>query len=287
LIRSSWYPVLKVEDKIIWDLTNFDKSDSNELLTSNVSLEPIKRDDLLTFCKGNFNVKSLIYEIATPEDILTAWIDVRDDLKLDRLIKLFLRDSMYNLYLTKNLYEEPDTVLALRLVYWYYRCKNLTNSFIHKGKEVRHKLTKGLLKQRERISRQLDADANENIKLNNLASDWEMTLLQNNVSKKELRDQADKYRQEFFKDIWNVTSELLFAGVCGDNGFDIAFVPASNQHDFDFIVNGYPAQIKSLNTPELVSSLAGSHQKRGEYVDSGGMVCADRRWRPWSYVSVS
>jgi len=59
---------------------------------------------------------------ATANEILSAWTVARDELKLDRLVRIFLRDSMYNLHLTKIL-EEPDAVLALRLVCWYSMCE--------------------------------------------------------------------------------------------------------------------------------------------------------------------
>jgi len=70
----------------------------------------------------------------------------------------------------------------------------------------------------------------------------------------------------------NVTSELLLAGFCGVNGFDISFVPSSKspskKHDYDFIINGYPVQVKSLNTPEFVSEMALAKRQRKDKVES-------------------
>jgi hypothetical protein len=174
---------------------------------------------------------------------------------------------MYNLYLTKIL-EEPDAVLALRLVYWYSSCKHLTDSFRHKGNEVRYKLTKGLLNQREKINKQFDGDLNENTTaLNEAVSEWE-TMFKDKVSNRDILDRADAYRQQFNKDIWNVTSKLLLAGFCGVSGFDISFVPPSKEHDYDFIINGYPVQVKSLNTPDFVSAMAIAKRQRKDNVDS-------------------
>jgi hypothetical protein len=116
-VITSLYPVLKIGNVIIWDPTDFDKADRNELLTSDAVLQPTKKyENYITFCKSNFNIKSLLYEKATVEDVLTGWTAVNDELKLGRLVKLFVCDSLYNLYLTKDLQEEPDVLLILRLV---------------------------------------------------------------------------------------------------------------------------------------------------------------------------
>jgi hypothetical protein len=67
-------------------------------------------------------ILKLIHENATANDILIGWTKVRDEIKIDRLVELFLKDFLHNLYLTRDLYEEPDPLLLLRLVYWYYKC---------------------------------------------------------------------------------------------------------------------------------------------------------------------
>ena len=174
----------------------------------------------------------MIYENASPDDVLCAWKTVRDELKLDRLVKVFLRDSAQNLRLTWNHYYEPDLVLILRLVYWYYYCKGLHSSFIHKKREFRDGLIRGRLKNREGISSQLDEEISNETALR----------LQSLLQRKELQEEANKLRTQWSINTWNVTSELLFAGISGRNGFDIKFVPKSNPYDYDFVINGLPAQ---------------------------------------------
>ena len=150
------YPVLKLEDIVLWDFTNLNKADEDELLTNNDMLQPKKKNEnYVTFCKCDFNIRVLIYERATSDEILSSWLASNKGLKLDRVVTLSLRDSLYNLYLTKYLHEEPDTVLVLRLVYWYYRCSLLQSqdSLKYKTTEVKRKLSKRLLKKRERINR--------------------------------------------------------------------------------------------------------------------------------------
>ena len=132
------YPVLKIGDVIIWDLTDFDEADILQLLASDEILQPTKKNEgYVTFCKCDFNIKSLSYERATVEDIITGWTTANVELKLGRLVKWFLRDSLYDLYLTRNLHEEPDVLLLLRLVYWYYRCSRASQSFKLKTTEVK------------------------------------------------------------------------------------------------------------------------------------------------------
>lgn len=248
-------PVLRFGENIIWDLNDLVTSDIQEILSNDSITEPIKLDeDHLTFYKCHFNTKSLIYENAKPEDVISAWKTVKDELKLNRLVKLFLRDSVKNLPLTWHLYFEPDLVLILRLVYWYYYCKNLDASFVYKKKEVRDGLIRGRLKNREGISSQLDADLTDK-----MVADLESILLKN-----KLQEEANKLRNEWFINTWNVTSELLFAGVSGKNGFDITFVPRSNTnaYDYDFVVEGFPAQVYSFNTPQSVKSFIISEAQR-------------------------
>jgi hypothetical protein len=266
------YPVLKIGDVIIWDLTDFDEADILQLLASDEILQPTKKNEgYVTFCKCDFNIKSLIYERATVEDIITGWTTANEELKLGRLVKWFLRDSLYNLYLTRNLHEEPDVLLLLRLVYWYYRCSRASQSFKLKTTEVKGKLLKGLLKQREKIGKQLDAD--DATKKDTLLSDLESAIsgiIKIESINKELKYKSDNYRNAWFKDVWNVTSELLFAGICAENGFKVTFVLSQQQeYDYDFIVEGYPVQMKSLNTPYDIQSFAYAKRSRKEFVDEG------------------
>ena len=118
------------------------------------------------------------------------------------------------------------------------------------------------------INRQIDQNVSENVNLSTVVLDWETDLLQNIAPNTALEDRASSYRLQFNKDIWNVTSELLFAGYSGLSGFDIVFVPRLNRQDFDFVVAGFPIQVKSLNTPELVSSMAIAKQHRKDKVES-------------------
>jgi hypothetical protein len=228
-IKGSLYLVLRSGEDIIWDLTDLVDANRDEILSDDQLIEPTKLDENhVSFCKCTFNTRALLYKNATADEVLLAWRTVKEELKLNRLVKLFLRDSMLNLRLTRALDLEPDLVLILRLIYWYYYCKGFTTSFVHKKKEVRDGLIRGRLTNREAINSQLDANL-----IDQQIENMESILLRNTTLQKE----ADNLRNQWALNVWNVTSELLFAGISGKYGFDITFVSKSSRHDYDFLVS--------------------------------------------------
>jgi hypothetical protein len=124
--------------------------------------------------------------------------------------------------------------------------------------EIRRGLIRGRLKNREGINRQLDADLTDQE-----VKELESILFRNSG----LQKKADNLRNQWFLNTWNSTSELLFAGISGKNGFDITYVPKDPPHDYDFLVNGVPCQVYSFNTPELETSMANSEVIRKAYVE--------------------
>jgi len=263
-------PVLQIGGNIIWDLSSIqDPGVVDALFSSNELLKPEKIDENhISFCKCIFDVKALIYEKATSDDILSGWTVARNGLKLDRLVNVSLCDSLYNLHLTRY-FKEPDIILTLRLVYWYYRCHLLqsNDTFKHKISEIKKKLTMGLLKQREKISKQVDIDAN----LNTFLVRWEGIVLRfrNEALDQQLLQTLEKYRTTWFKAVWNVTSELLFAALCAENGFIVTFAPSSSDHDYDFLISEYPVQIKTQNVSFSLVSAVDMMRQRKQLVDRG------------------
>jgi len=70
VIAFPFYPVFRIGDVIIWDFTGLEKADKMELFTRDDILRPKKKDrNNIIFCKCNFNVKSLIHEKVTSDDI--------------------------------------------------------------------------------------------------------------------------------------------------------------------------------------------------------------------------
>ena len=66
---------------------------------------------------------------------------------------------------------------------------------------------------------------------------------------RKLEARSETYRNTWFINVWDVTSEMLLAAVCGESEFDITFDSHSTKHDYDFIANGYPVQVKTPNKP--------------------------------------
>jgi hypothetical protein len=97
------------------------------------------------------------------------------------------------------------------------------------------------------------------------------SIIKNKAIDKELREKSNNYRTTWFKDVWNVTSELLVAVLCEENGFKVTFqtLPKEESRDYDFIVDGYPVQMKSLNTPYDIQSLFDVKRSRKEFADKG------------------
>lgn len=265
-------PLLQIGGNIIWDLSSIqDPAVVDALFSSNELLKPEKIDENhISFCKCVFDVKALIYEKATSDDILLSWTVARKDLKLDRLVNVSLRDSLYNLHLTRY-FQEPDIILILRLVYWYYRCHLLQSNgtFKHKISEIKKKLTMGLLKQREKISRQTGYDVDAN--LNTFLIRWEGIVIRfrRQALDQQLLQTLEKYRNAWFKAVWNVTSELLFAALCAENGFIVTFAPSSSDHDYDFLMNEYPVQMKTQNVSFSLVSAFDMMRQRKQSVDRG------------------
>ena len=71
----------------------------------------------------------------------SSWLVSNKGLKLDRVVKLSLRDSLYNLYLTKY-YTKTRHSLNTKTGIWLYRCSLLKSqdSFKYKTTEVKEKI---------------------------------------------------------------------------------------------------------------------------------------------------
>jgi hypothetical protein len=88
----------------------------------------------------------------------------------------------------------------------------MNNSFLSLVSEVNKKLTKGLLKQREKISKQMSIDVNyvSVLKVFQVLN-WEDIIFRfkSKVIDHELLQKSDRYRTAWFKDVWNVESEFF------------------------------------------------------------------------------
>lgn len=55
-----------------------------------------------------------------------------------------------------------------------------------------------------------------------------------------------KFMEEVPRVAWSVTSELIFPGISIDAGYIIHFDVSGQGHDYDFIVNDIPCQVKTV-----------------------------------------
>jgi hypothetical protein len=98
-------------------------------------------------------MSSTIYPNATPDEVIKGWNMFNKDMGRDVINRLF-QPFFYHAVIDANLFpvyelrnQEPEMIELLRLSYWYYRCSMIAknNTFPFKRKEIRGKLTRGLL----------------------------------------------------------------------------------------------------------------------------------------------
>jgi len=59
------------------------------------------------------------------------------------------------------------------------------------------------------------------------------------------RKQYDDSIYQWFKDISSINAELMFAGLCYMSGYKISFEKSDESHDYDFLTNRVPVQVKA------------------------------------------
>jgi hypothetical protein len=77
---------------------------------------------------------------------------------------------------------------------------------------------------------------------------------ESSINAQKGKPQDNDFKKYMKKDIpaafWGVNSELIFAGLCNDAGYSVKFDTPDSQHDYDFIVNEIPCQVKTILSTE-------------------------------------
>jgi hypothetical protein len=63
---------------------------------------------------------------------------------------------------------------------------------------------------------------------------------------KPIDEEFKKYMKQLLISVWSVTSELIFAGASSHYGYKVCFDIAHKGHDYDFMVNENPCQVKTI-----------------------------------------
>lgn len=162
--------------------------------------------------------------------------------------------------ITRFCEREPDMTELLRLCYWYYKCYKVDhpNFFKYKSIEVRRKLAQGILSNIFEYATRVKYTETE--VLGETEREFLSWLQQAPDTKFPV------YVEKLSEAVRNVTSELMLAGLCSYNGYKLLFDACpSDDHDYDFLVNNIPVQVKTPNPSdnlptsiEKVEELAGS-----------------------------
>jgi hypothetical protein len=207
-------------------------------------------DDVIALGGWEFSVSYTIYANATP--VIKGWNMFNHDMGRDVINRLFepffyrtVKDAnSVSLYELRN--QEPELIELLRLSCWYYKASMIAknNTFASKRKEIRGKLTRGLLSDVEQYTTSVaTADFIEDME------EFQKKLKDGLINAKKGKPQDEdfkKFMEEVPRVAWAVTSELIFAGMSSDAGYIMYFDVSGQGHDYDFIVNDIPCQVKTI-----------------------------------------
>jgi hypothetical protein len=139
---------LRLNDKVIWDNTDFENILVNNLYGQPRNYLPPKclNDKVISVGGWKIDVQSTIHANATCDDVINGYNELEEKLNLNikRLFLPFFVFDITNFDLDIDgqklkAYEEPMIVMFLRLCYWYHKC-NIRSGLGKKNKEIRDKL---------------------------------------------------------------------------------------------------------------------------------------------------
>lgn len=261
----------RIDDRIIFDCEQLLANDEKEKVFSDVDLTPTYDGDYLKLCKIKFNVLSMIFPSANPREVIQGWNDLGEYfqldevLKLDRMTEIFMKEyqqKLTNFPTSMFCNIEPDIIDCIRLAYWYQVCLKYDrdNTFQYKKKDIKGKLRRRLLTNLEEFKTSYSYKNNEEI-FEHLEQipDGERIKKINEVLPKvktakivseQTRRKYDVLWYQWFKEVSSIIAELMFAALCAMTGYKISFVRHEDDedgesHDYDFLVNGVPVQVKA------------------------------------------
>jgi hypothetical protein len=257
----------RIDDRIIFDCEQLISANEKEIIFSDADLTPTSDENHnLILCKVKFNVLSTIFPSAIPRAVIQGWNHLSEYLRLDeallldRMTEIFM-EEYHNKLITYPesmfCYMEPDIIDCARLAYWYYLClKNDTdNTFQHKKKEIKGKLRRGLLTNLEQFKTSYSyKNKEETFEHLKKIPDGErikrvaeaLPKVKTAVSLNEqTRKGYNELMYQWFKEVFSITAELMFAALCFMNGHKISFEDHCESHDYDFLINDIPVQVKA------------------------------------------
>ena len=252
---------LIIDHRIIWDCEEFasiiKQSESPDYTKM---ILQVSDEGYASLNGWKFNVHSTIYSGASASEIVEGQqlLDSHAPNLINKLLEIFFLKSVSEFQRFRPTSSigrfceiEPESLDLLRLCYWFKKCVQIQNSnFLQfKSPEVKRKLANGLLSNIEDYATKVADDFPG-------GTDEEFLVwLQDSLNKAILPKPPDRNFKIFMKklseDIRSINSELMFAALCNYNDYKISFDTSTGpDHDFDFLINSLPVQVKTFNPSE-------------------------------------
>ncbi len=154
---------------------------------------------------------------------------------------------------------EPEMLDLLRLCYWYHKCSQIhpDNFSRFKSGKLIKKLAEGLLSNVTSYG----ISINDDFACHNEQEFfiWIQEALKNAAPPKPSDEKFPIYVKKLSETIRSINSELMFAVLSNQDKNRISFDRCpSADHDYDFLINDIPVQVKTFNASE---NAADSRQK--------------------------
>jgi hypothetical protein len=272
---------LLIRDRTIWKCEQFIHYINGDHFLDGKEMVPqqvLNNSNIIKMNGWEFDVRSTVHIGANSNDVLDGLdlLNKHAPTLFESLVEIFFFKSLndYNKFkpsklITRFCELEPDMTELLRLCYWYYKCYtvNPSNFFKYKSIEVRRKLAQGILSNIFEYATRVKYTETE--VLGETEKEF-LSWLQQALSKSKPPKSPDTkfpvYVEKLSEAVKNVTPELMLAGLCSYNGYKLLFDACpSTDHDYDFLVNNIPVQVK---TPNPSDNLPTSIKKVEELVGS-------------------
>jgi hypothetical protein len=245
---------------IVWNCEHFlSLLEQPNLILTEKEFRPRLVDNSHILLGGwKFDIHSTIFPSAKSEEVVRGWNMLNEDIRnlLDRLFQPFFLKAVKSATIfpiNEFSRHEPQMIELLRLGYWYYICSNLEGgkTFPSKRKEIRGKLSRKLLFHLDQYKVSIKGDFPE--ELQEFVEKLNEAIPNSKNNAKSLDEDFPRYMKELPTVVWSITSELMFAGISSKYGSKVTFDPHADEHDYDFIINGVPSQVKTIIPDESCS----------------------------------
>jgi hypothetical protein len=207
-----------------------------------------------------FNVSSTIHSNARVDDVLEGLKILNEHTQ--NMFGILIEISFYKALnefrkfqpskSISRFYEiEPEMLDLLRLCYWYHKCLQIDpdSFFRFKSRELRKKLAEGLLSNVTSYGISVNDDFAGSNEQEFLI--WIQEAVKKAAPPKLSDEKFPIYVEKLFEAIRSIISELMLAVLSNQDKSRTSFDSCpSPDHDYDFLINDIPVQVKAFNASE-------------------------------------